>query len=105
MSKVRPIKPSELARAKENSFPDEVFESFNELITENFSRGYANVPQEDVVVRMIEKGLDRGEIFKRGWLDVEDVYRASGWKVEYDKPGYNESYSAYFVFKKPSKSR
>ncbi len=26
-----------------------------------------------------------------------------GWIVEYDKPGYDESYDAYFVFKKGKK--
>ncbi len=38
------------------------------------------------------------------WLDVEDVYREAGWVVEYDKPGYCESYEATFTFKKDGKS-
>lgn len=29
-----------------------------------------------------------------GWLDLEDIYRDEGWTVEYDSPGYNETYEA-----------
>ncbi len=32
------------------------------------------------------------------WLNVEELYRAQGWTVTYDKPGYNESYPATFTF-------
>jgi len=52
---------------------------------------------------MVKKGLNRAEIFDKGWLNVEEVYRAAGWAVEYDKPGFNESYSATFTFKCLSK--
>jgi hypothetical protein len=48
--------------------------------------------------------VERGEIFHRGWLDVEDAYRAEGWTVVYDKPGYNESYAASFTFSARSKT-
>jgi hypothetical protein len=47
---------------------------------------------------MAAKGLNRNEIFKKGWLDVEEIYGKAGWKVEYDKPGYNEDYAAHFIF-------
>lgn len=32
------------------------------------------------------------------WLNFEGAYRRAGWKVEFDKPGYNESYPATFKF-------
>lgn len=44
--------------------------------------------------------VNRGDVFAQHWLDIEDVYRAEGWIVDYDKPAYNQSYRAYFVFKK-----
>ena len=102
--KVAPISPSDVAGAKERTFPNEVLESFNELITQKFSGGSATIQQDDVVKLMVQKGLDHGEIIDKGWLDVEDVYRASGWHVEYDKPGFNETYPATFTFKRKSKS-
>ena len=42
--------------------------------------------------------LKRADVFSNHWLDVEDIYREQGWNVEYDKPTYNETYDAYFVF-------
>ena len=44
--------------------------------------------------------LTRQTVFDNGWLDVEEAHRAAGWRVEYDKPAYNESYDAFFVFSK-----
>lgn len=102
--KVHPIKPEEIAAEKERTFPDAVFSSFNELITQNWDGSSATIRQHEVVALMVKRGLKRAEIFDKGWLDVEDVYRSVGWDVEYDKPGYNESYSATFTFKRKRKS-
>lgn len=98
MPKVKALKPDEVVIARKVSMPDAVLEVFNELITENFRGRYAVVYQEEVVKRLIKKGLDRKDIYDKGWLDVEDIYRQEGWTVVYDKPGYNESYRAYFRF-------
>lgn len=97
-NKVDPLKPQDVAKEKQASIPDEVLECFNQVILEEYYNGYASIKQEDVVNLMISKGLDRNEIFKKGWLNVEDIYRKAGWKVEYDKPAYNESYPASFSF-------
>lgn len=42
------------------------------------------------------------ECFDRHYLDIEEIYSASGWVVKYDKPAYNEDYPATFEFKKKS---
>jgi len=47
--------------------------------------------------------VDRNKIFEMGWLDVEDAYRAQGWNVVYDRPGYCESYEASFIFTRGKK--
>ena len=96
--RIKPISPMEVESEKRKNFPREVFEAFNELIVENAGSGEITVKQKDVVARMVKKGLNANEIFKKGWLDVEDVYRKAGWKVDYDKPAYNEDYDAYFTF-------
>ena len=49
--------------------------------------------------------IDSDDVIARNWLDIEDLYRAEGWVVEYDKlyyskPYYIENHDAYFVFKK-----
>lgn len=96
--KVLPIKPKDIAGAKAKSFPPEVIETFNELIAKNYSGGSARILQKDVVSALVKKGFKSAEIFDNHWLDVEDIFRKSGWEVSYDRPGYCESYDASFEF-------
>lgn len=98
MAKVKPLKASDIAKAKKKVIPDAVIESFNEVIAKRFSDGYARVDQEEVVKLIVGKGIEREELFENYWLDVEPIFERAGWTVEYDKPGYNESYGAYFIF-------
>ena len=112
------ISPSQVAGQKAKSFPDYVFDAFNELIAANFTAGSATVKQKHVIERILAKAnegisddeidgeiagsgrsLSRGQIFDRGYLNVEEVYREQGWKVTYDKPTYYENYDAYFEFR------
>ncbi len=104
MAKVHPIKPGEVTKEKERTLPDAVLETFNELIAQNWNGYSATVKQDEVVNALEKKGLNRQEIYSKGWLDVENIYRASGWSVDYDKPGYNETFPATFKFKRPSVS-
>ena len=96
-----PITPDEVASAKRSHIPALVFDAFNGEIAAKFTAGKATVKQDDIVKILINCGMERQEIFDKGYLNVEEVYRDAGWKVTYDKPGYNESYPATFEFKKP----
>jgi hypothetical protein len=91
---IKPITPKEAAaaRTKACSFPKEVIEAFNEAIAEGFNRkGYVCFTQEYIVEKICEKlSVDSSVVFESYWLDVELLYEKAGWKVEYDKPGYNE---------------
>jgi hypothetical protein len=103
---VGPIKPEEVARNKAAQIPEAVFKVFNALILEKIGSGHvATFPQSDVEKRLKEAGINISEAYDKGWLDVEGVYRKVGWKVVYDKPGYNESGPATFTFTKPSKQQ
>lgn len=97
---IGPIRPSDVVELKRKNIPQEVFEAFNELITEKLSSGRATISQSDVVDRILVKmtGAKRAAIFANGWLDIEPPYTAAGWIVSYDKPGYNESGAAVFTF-------
>lgn len=97
---VKPISPDECRKL---NIPDEVIESFNELIQEKFRGKSATVLQDEVIERILSKFnhyIGRQEIYDNCWLDVEDLFGEAGWKVVYDKPGYNESYPAKFEFTK-----
>ena len=102
-NRVGPIKPNDVSEGKEKTFPDAVFESFNELIIQKIVGSSVTILQEDVVDLMIEKGLSREEIYEKGWLNIEEVYRSVGWKVFYDRPAYNESYPPSFQFDRSKK--
>jgi hypothetical protein len=43
-------------------------------------------------------GITEQRVFDRHLLDVEEVFEDVGWDVDYDKPGYNESYQPTFTF-------
>lgn len=109
---MKPISPSDIAATKREVFPPYVIQAFNELIAKDFVGNRATVKQDDVIAKIIELNPDlkeiddasnynaRRRILNNGWLNVEEIYRAEGWRVKYDKPGYNESYGAYFIFEK-----
>ena len=73
------------------------------MITQDYDCGSATVKQDDVVALMVQKGLDRQEIFDKGWLNVEDIYRKAGWRVVFDKPGFRDTYPATYEFKRKTK--
>lgn len=98
---VKPITPAEVAEAKKVFIPDDVFEVFNEEIAKSYSNGRAVVMQDKVVSALHKRGHLSRDLFENNYLDIEDVYRKAGWHVEYDKPAYNEVYSAKFIFRKP----
>lgn len=96
----KPISPNDIASFKAKTFPPEVFEAFNELIAKNFSAGSADVKQKHASALIASKlNITSSEVFDKGYLNVEEVYRAEGWKVNYDKPAYCENYDAFFTFK------
>ena len=65
--------------------------------------GHEAIIKQDVVIREIELKLikcNRQQIFDNNWLDIEPLFRKEGWSVFYDKPGYNETYTAFWNFSK-----
>lgn len=99
---MKPFSPAEARAAREKVFPDFVIEAFNTLIAKNLSGGESTVVQNDVINEILKRGLEgltRQQIFDNRYLDVEDIYTKQGWKVEYDKPGWDESYPAQFIFR------
>lgn len=97
----KPITPNSVTSVKAAALPDAVIDVFNELITRNWDGSKAVVKQDDAVT-LIAKCLKirRQTAFDRGYLDVENTFRAVGWFVFYDAPGYNEDYPAIFTFSK-----
>jgi hypothetical protein len=106
---MKPITPGEIVHEK--AFPSYVIRAFNELIQENYRGRESKVLQDDVIERILsyanvgakpeEPILTRAQIFELDYLDIEDMYKEAGWKVDYRKPDYNENpFPSYFRFKK-----
>lgn len=96
-----PISPNEVVAVKTASIPDWVFAVWDKLIAQEWNGFEATIYQSDAVAAL--EAANPGtvvDIFRSGWLDIENAYRAVGWKVVYDKPGYCESYKAHFTFRK-----
>lgn len=97
----KPITPQEVVDAKQASLPDVVFDVFNAAIAGAWNGSSAIVRQQPVALTIADRlEISTAEVYKRGYMDVEPIYRKAGWKVKYDKPGYNESGEAYFEFSK-----
>lgn len=97
---VKPFNPDEAQLAKNGRIPDYVIEAVNEMLSEKLdTSGNARFTQDEIIEKIQTKSdIDRSKLFAMKYLDFEDLYRKQGWKVEYDKPAYNESYKAFFVF-------
>lgn len=101
----KPVTPQDIAAAKAAYIPEEVIDVFNDLIVQGFSGMSARVVQSEAAALIAERlGTTVEEVFKRGLLNVDEAYRAAGWNVAYDKPGFNESYAAFFVFSQKAQS-
>lgn len=105
---VKPITPAEALSQKKENLPDFVLEAFNALIVRNLGvSGVSRVLQSEVLAEIRSRFFDTegymisdGEIFAKKWLDVEDVYRDANWIVKYDKPGYDDTFEAFFTFQR-----
>lgn len=98
---VEPISPSDVKKF----IPDFIIETVNKLIVEKWDGEKAIILQDDImdIVSSNDTDIDkpsRREVFDKGWLDFEPLYRKKGWDVEYDGPRYNGFYKARFIFKK-----
>jgi hypothetical protein len=92
-----PLKPSEVSKQKAKEMPEVVFKEVNRLIALNWDGHSSRFLLKDIR-NALEKNCE--EIYSPYMLDFEDCYRDVGWNVEYDAPGFNETYDANFTFRK-----
>ena len=103
-SPVKPISPKE-AKAK-YTVPDFVIEAVNDLIVKKIGDGKSCTLMQNEVIYAIQQKAEialgetiaRRQVFDKKWLDFEPLFRRNGWSVEYDRPGYNETYEASYKF-------
>ena len=102
ISSIAPISPEDAKKHHSVNIPNWVIEFINEKLIKGAFNGIVKIQQGEILAaRPID--VSSKEVFENYWLDFEDLYRAVGWNVTYDKPGYNESYEAFFIFHSKSK--
>jgi len=95
------ITPKEILDNLDKIIPQVVFDAVNQILAEQYRGSQISIKQKEIITRIqrLDKKLTDKVIYDNKYMDFEKVYRESGWVVGYDKPGYNESYDAYFTFK------
>lgn len=98
---MKPLSPQEVADVAKSEIPPAVIEAVNNLLKKKYRRGQSiTLKQEDIMkeVTRLNSDLTSTIVYENGWMDFEATFEGVGWKVTYDKPGYNESYPATFEF-------
>ena len=97
---IKAFTPQEAASQHAANVPDFVIAAVNKLLAAKFTgRGSVTLLQKDIVAEITgSRDISSNALYDNHWLDFEPAFEKSGWKVVYDKPGYNESYEANFTF-------
>lgn len=103
VDRVKPVTPDDIHEQKLKDLPDGVISVWNTAIAKNWRGSNATVYQKDIVDDLEKAGYKRTTTYSQGYLDIESIYEAAGWDVEYDKPAYNETYDAKFIFTRKKK--
>ena len=103
---MKPITPEKVEQIRIHEMPEAIIQATNELIVRKWNGHEATVKVYEIVNHYFsvsgeeDTAAARKELFAKHYLDIEPAYREATWKVKFDKPGYDESYDAYFVFSK-----
>ncbi len=95
---VKPLSPAEARAECLKNIPNVVVDAVNHYLRMRAHQSEIRIKQVEIIEYCERHDYSREALFKNNWLDFEDLYRARGWKVYYDKPSYDESYDAAFVF-------
>jgi hypothetical protein len=104
---IKPILPKEIDDAKSATVHPKMIEAANNLIIKEWNGYSAHFKLKELVAEFVKicgEETTETRVYKEQNLNIEDIFRKAGWKVNYDSPGYNENYDAYFEFSKKKKS-
>lgn len=99
MADVTVIGPEDMVKQWQQALPDEVVETFNDLLAQNFDGRFAIVREDDLLAALKEKGLNAKEVQEQRWLhQTYQLYKEAGWKADHRTPGWDDSFKPYFRF-------
>ena len=104
----KPISPIDASQLRNVAIPDEVIQAINSLIVKNLRGRGMRISSKFKAVDLIDltlanfkaagKYVTSQELYDNGWMGFEDLYQTQGWKITYDRPGYNENYDSTYEF-------
>ena len=88
---IRPIRPSEVETINIKDIPNEVIESFNELIIKNFRKDKTIIYKEEIIRKILskfdkDKTITRQKLLDSNWLNISNIeylYQRYDWNVSY----------------------
>jgi hypothetical protein len=103
--KIKPLSPSEAFSQADAEIPEAVILAVNFFLKRDYRGHQFSISQEELMrkIRDLKPDLTPRVLLDNHWLDFEKLYELHGWRVSYEKPGYNESGSCYFKFDAVSK--
>jgi hypothetical protein len=100
---VKPFTPAEAQASQSNRIPDVVITAVNQLLAEKYTNYVIRFTQPELEQKLSTLGVSKTAIslmYENHQFDFESAFRQFGWIVEYDRPGYNESYAPSYTFKR-----
>lgn len=100
------IKPEDINKAKAKLLNKDVEQAVDFLLARNWTGTSSTIILKDICKKafeianpadMIYEAYER-YLYDNKMLDIEEAYREAGWKVYFDRPAYNETYQANFMF-------
>ena len=103
---VTPLTPKQVQEMHQKTIPEEIIFAVNRLLVKGGSEPPIRIVIEQnevieeatAIMKSNGKTIERDDFFKNHWLDFEPIFKEAGWKVTFKKPGYNESFPAYWTF-------
>jgi hypothetical protein len=104
-TQIKPLTPEEVYSQKVDAIPAEMIQAVNNCLKKHYNGGRCGIKQDEImdVFLKLRPEVDRHTVYDNKWMDFEPIFEQVGWKVEYDKPSYNESGVAVFYFSKSKK--
>ena len=100
-NKILPFSPNDVQMRLAAVIPDEVIESFNELLMKYSDADVtvATFSEAEVMQLVVKKGLKRDVVELKGWLKVRPIFEKCGWTVTYPREGFNTDNEFIFTRK------
>lgn len=100
MEEIKPITPEELMKSFDSLIHPSMIKTIN-LLLSRFNGYSVRFTEQELIDQFLifEPSYDRSRIFDERHLEFEGLYIRAGWIVESERPGFDESFEPFYIFK------